>query len=152
MTLTEKTQHMIGQSCEFEVIMVMSEYLQIDFEDFRKFLTSSPLNIKAKQKTAATKTNKSVWIEQISYVLSETTIVLNDYPDETSALVTDKDLLRVLMGDLWIMYYGGKSQRLWDGLDRYSKESEILRVRQEELMATVKRRFLLQIASSEIQK
>jgi hypothetical protein len=70
-----------------------------------------------------------VWIERISYVLSETTIVLNDYPDETSALVTDKDLLRVLMGDLWVMYYGGKNKRLWDGMDRYSKDSEILRVR-----------------------
>ena len=84
----------------------MCEHLSIDFDDFSKFLT--PTATKPKLKIPS-KIDKSVWIERISYVLSETTIVLNDYPDDTSGLITDKDLLRVLMGDLWIMYYGGKS-------------------------------------------
>jgi len=84
----------------------MCEHLSIDFDDFSKFLT--PTATKPKLKIPS-KIDKSVYIEHISYVLSETTIVLNDYPDDTSGLITDKDLLRVLMGDLWIMYYGGKS-------------------------------------------
>ncbi len=84
----------------------MCEHLSIDFGDFSKFLT--PTAAKPKLKIPS-KIDKSMWIERISYVLSETTIVLNDYPDDTSGLITDKDLLRVLMGDLWIMYYGGKS-------------------------------------------
>ncbi len=86
----------------------MSEHLSIDFDDFRNFLTPGPTKSKLKI-PPSTKTDKSVYIERISYVLSETTIVLNDYPDDTCSLITDKDLLRVLMGDLWVMYYGGKS-------------------------------------------
>jgi len=84
----------------------MCEHLSIDFDDFSKFLTQTATKPKLK---IPSKIDKSVWIERISYVLSETTIVLNDYPDDTSGLITNKDLLRVLMGDLWIMYYGGKS-------------------------------------------
>ena len=85
----------------------MSEQLSIHINDFRNFL--SPIKTLRPKVPHSTKTDKSVYIERISYVLSETTFVLNDYPDDTFSLITDKDLLRVLMGDLWLMYYGGKS-------------------------------------------
>jgi hypothetical protein len=121
----------------------MCDFLDIDVDSFCKFLQTKK-NTKPLKKLA--KLEKSVWIERISYVMSETTIVLNEYPDcSTDPLITDKDMLRVLMGDLWVMYYGGSagSQRiLWEGLDRYRHHSQIIRLREQELMDTVKRRFI----------
>lgn len=85
----------------------MCDFLDIDEDSFCEFLQPKK-NTKLLKKLA--KLEKSVWIERISYVMSETTIVLNEYPDcSTDPLITDKDMLRVLMGDLWVMYYGGSA-------------------------------------------
>ncbi len=135
-----KTSLELIEKCDVQVTSVMCEQLLIDFDDLARFLTP-PKSLKAKPKRCGVKMPKQTWIERVSYVLSETTIVLNEYPDHTNPLITNKDMLRLLMGDLWVMYYGSGGASLWEGLERY-QDSEILKVRQEELMATVKRRYL----------
>ncbi len=48
--------------------------------------------------------------------------------------------MRTLMGDLWTLYYGISEKQMWDGLDRY-KDHEVIKVRQEQLMECVRRRY-----------